>query len=211
MQPQRRAHTDGRRSRGDQSRDAVLRHGVELATIQGISGFSLAELATASGISKAGISGLFGPKDALQDAISQRARDILDERVFAPVRAADRGIVQLATLGNVWIDYLADPTVRGGCFFAPAFFEFDAQPGRLQDSLRQDMNSWLGGIESIITDSQERGEIIELADATDEAFTFFSLGVTTNTAIQIATKPGADARARRLWQSHIEQLRRNKI
>lgn len=210
MPPPNKPELDGRKSRGDRSRAEVLRHGVELATIHGINGFSLASLAAASGISKAGIAGLFGPKDALQEAITSRARQVLDQRIFAPVRAEGRGLAQLEALGTTWIDYLADPKVRGGCFFAPAFFELDAQPGFLRDSIREDMNAWVGGIATIISDAQLNAEIISSANAEDEAFTFFSLGVTTNTAIQLGTTSAAGERAQRLWQNHIERLRTNE-
>jgi len=198
---------DGRTVRGDRTRERVLAPGVELATVKGLERLSFADLANASGVSKAGIATLFGSKQELQTAIAARARQILDDRVFRLVLSAPRGLTRLATLGTVWLDYLADPQLRGGCFFAAAFFEFDAQPGPLREIVRDDMNRWLTGIQSMIEDGQSIGEIVDSVDAADEAFDFFSIGVTANAMIQLDLVDRPAVRARRVWSRHVELLR----
>ncbi len=203
----RRSALDGRRVRGDRTRESILLPGVRLATEKGLEGFSLAELAEASGVSKAGISTLFGSKHDLQAAITARARKVLDERVFAPVIAAPPGLARLVTLGSVWLDYLADPNLSGGCFFAAAMFELDAQPGPLREVIRSDMRRWVTAIRSMIEDGQAAGEIITSVDAIDEAFDLFSIGVTANAMIQLGVVDQPADRARRLWSQHIDRLR----
>lgn len=198
---------DGRKLRGDRTRETVLAPGVELATVKGLEGFSLADLAAASGVSKAGIATLFGSKQDLQTAIAARARQILDERVFGVVRAAPRGLARLATLGTVWLDYLADPDLRGGCFFAAASFELDAQPGPLREIVRDDMSRWITAIKTMIEDGQATGEIVESVEAGDEAFAFFSIGVTANAMIQLGVIDRPAERARRIWSQHLDRLR----
>lgn len=198
---------DGRKIRGDRTRDSVLAPGVELATVKGLEGFSFADLAEASGVSKAGIATLFGSKQELQTAITARARQILDERVLRLVMAAPRGLARLATLGTAWLDYLADPDLRGGCFFAAALFELDAQPGPLREIVRDDMSRWITGIQTMIEDGQATGEIVESVDAGDEAFGFFSIGVTANALIQLGVVDRPAERARRIWSQHLDRLR----
>lgn len=198
---------DGRRARGDRSRESVLAPAVALATVKGLQGFSLAELAEASGASKAGIATLFGSKEDLQAAIAARARQVLDERVFGPVLAAPRGLARLETLGTVWLDYLSDPHLQGGCFFAAAMFELDAQPGPLRELVRDDMGRWVTGIQAMIEDGQARGEIVGSVDAGDEAFDFFSIGVTANALIQLGALDRPAERARRTWARHVDRLR----
>lgn len=199
---------DGRRARGDRSRETVLAPAVQLATVKGLAGFSLADLAEASGATKAGIATLFGSKQDLQAAIADRARQVLDERVLRPVMAAPPGLARLRTLGTVWLDYLADPGLRGGCFFAAAMFELDAQPGPLRDVVRDDMAGWLRGIQSMIEDGQAAGEIATAVDPADEAFAFFSIGVTANGLIQLGIVDRPAHRARRIWERRLDQLKR---
>lgn len=198
---------DGRRARGDRTRESVLAPAVELATVKGLSGFSLSDLAEASGVSKAGIATLFGSKQSLQTAIADRARAVLEERVFRPVLSAPRGLPRLEVLGRMWLDYLADPALTGGCFFAAAMYEMDAQPGPLRELVLEDLGRWLKGIKAMIEDGQKAGEIVASANAADEAFDFFSIGVTANAMIQLGVPGRPAARARRVWASHVDRLR----
>ncbi|MDQ3756245.1 MAG: TetR family transcriptional regulator [Actinomycetota bacterium] len=198
---------DGRKLRGDRTREHVLAPAVALATVKGLNGFSFAELAEASGASKAGIATLFGSKQDLQAAIAERARQTLEERVFQPVRSAPRGVARLVTLGTAWLDYLADPALRGGCFFAAAMFELDAQPGPLRDLVHRDVSGWIGGIQAMIEDAQAMGEIADSVDAGDEAFQFFAIGMTANALIQLGVVDRPAERARRLWARHLDRLR----
>jgi AcrR family transcriptional regulator len=197
---------DGRLIRGDRTRARVLAPGVELATVKGLEAFSLGELAAASGVSKAGIVTLFGPKHDLQMAIAIRAREILHERVFAPTLAAPAGLAQLSTLGEVWLDYLTDPHLRGGCFFAAALFELDAQPGPLRDAVRHDMRRWLAAIQAMISHAQANGEVARSVNAEDEAFALFSLGITANAMIQLGVVERPAHGPRRVWRAHVERL-----
>jgi AcrR family transcriptional regulator len=199
---------DGRKVRGDRTRESVLAPAVALATVKGLAGFSLAELAEASGASKAGIATLFGSKHELQAAITARARHVLDERVLQPVMAAPPGLARLVTLGTVWFDYLADPGLRGGCFFAAAMFELDAQPGPLRDLVRADMTRWIRGIQAMVEDGQAAGEIVTSVNAADEAIAFFSIGVTANGLIQLGVVDRPAEQARRIWAQHVDRLRR---
>lgn len=198
---------DGRRVRGDRTRERVLSSGVALATLQGIDGFSLGELAGECGVAKASIAVLFGDKSELQRAIVVRARRILNERLFRPIGDVPDGIARLERLGSVWLDYLSDPDLRGGCFFAAALFELDARPGPLQNLVAADIDRWITGIQSMIEHGQSIGEIDDSVDAGDEALQFFTLGVTTNSLIQLGRSDDPAGRARRGWSNHVERIR----
>jgi AcrR family transcriptional regulator len=197
---------DGRKLRGDRSRDVVVDQGVRLATIKGLHGFSIGELAEQSGIAKANISVLFGSKADLHVAITNCARSRFTERVVDPIRSAPPGLAQLLALGESWFTYLSDPTLIGGCFFSAAMFELDAQPGSLRDTIRADMEAWLQAITAIIADAQRLGEVRKGVDATEKAIGFFSLGVSTNALIQLGIANQPALRARRVWRDAVNDL-----
>ena len=201
---------DGRRARGDRTRESVLAPAVALATVKGLEGFSLNELAEASGVSKGSIATLFGSKSDLQTAIASRARAVLEERVFTPVFEAPPGLARLERLGEVWLDYLSDPRLEGGCFFAAAFFELNSQPGPLRDMVRADMRRWVKGIEAMVEDGQAAGEIDPSVDPGDEAFEFFSTGVIANAMIQLGVGDRPAERARRVWARHVDRVRKKR-
>ena len=57
---------DGRRARGDRSRQRILELASEVATVEGLGGLSLSRLGEALQLSKSGVHALFGTKEELQ-------------------------------------------------------------------------------------------------------------------------------------------------
>ncbi|MHB8448859.1 MAG: TetR/AcrR family transcriptional regulator [Mycobacteriales bacterium] len=198
---------DGRTARGDRTRSSVLDVALGLATERGLDGFSLGDLAAESGVAKASIAAVFGGKNQLQRAIVETAREVLQRRLFDVVAGAPPGVARLERLGQTWFDYLSDPGLRGGCFFAAALFEFDARPGPLQNLISDDIHGWIGAITSMVETGQLRSEIDATLDPAVEALEFFTLGVTTNSLIQLRRGDDPAGRARRAWANHVERIR----
>src|SRR6195256_2569976 len=81
-----------RRSDGERSRNAILREAAQLATVEGISGLSIARLADAVGMSKSGLFAHFGSKEELQLATIETASALFSELVIEPASAAPTGL-----------------------------------------------------------------------------------------------------------------------
>ncbi len=73
--------------RGDQTRRAVLRRAVDIASVDGLEGLSIGRLATELGISKSGLFAHFGSKEELQLATIRAARRIYADAVVEPAFA----------------------------------------------------------------------------------------------------------------------------
>ena len=84
--PQRRPRADGERTRG-----AILRAAASLATVDGLEGLSIGNLAAAIGMSKSGLYAHFGSKQELQLATVEAADQIFQETVVQPALAAPPG------------------------------------------------------------------------------------------------------------------------
>ena len=80
---ERRPRADGERTRG-----AILRAAAALATVDGLEGLSIGNLAAAIGMSKSGLYAHFGSKLELQLATVQEAGRIFADEVVAPALAA---------------------------------------------------------------------------------------------------------------------------
>src|ERR1700740_2025899 len=87
---QRRPRADGARTRG-----AILRAAASLATVDGLEGLSIGNLAAAIGMSKSGLYAHFGTKQELQLATVDEAERILTEEVVRPALEASPGLGQL--------------------------------------------------------------------------------------------------------------------
>ena len=73
---------DGRRARGEKTRDAILARAVQIASQEGLEGLSIGRLATDLGVSKSGLFAHFGSKTELQLATVDAARHIFIHEVI---------------------------------------------------------------------------------------------------------------------------------
>ena len=122
-----------RRADGERTRGAILRAAASLATVDGLEGLSIGNLAAATGISKSGLYAHFGTKQELQLATVTEAERILTEEVIQPALAARPGLAQLAAICEAYFSYLQRRVFPGGCFFAATALEMGARPGPVKD------------------------------------------------------------------------------
>src|SRR4029077_9940670 len=128
--PPRQPRADGERTRG-----AILRAAASLATVDGLEGLSIGNLAIATGISKSGLYAHFGSKQELQLATVDEAERILTEEVIQPALAARPGLAQLAAACEAFFSYVERRVFPGGCFFAATSLEMGSRPGPVRDRL----------------------------------------------------------------------------
>src|SRR5256885_14793605 len=73
-----------RRSDGERSRKTILRTAASLATVDGLEGISIGNLAAHIGMSKSGLYAHFGSKEELQLATVETALEIFGAEVLEP-------------------------------------------------------------------------------------------------------------------------------
>ncbi len=167
--------TDGRRARGDVSRQAVMSVAVDLATVSGLDGLSIGGLASAVSMSKGGIAGLFGSKEELQLATVASAAEIFQRIVIAPALTAPAGLPRLRALIESWLDYSETRVFPGGCFFAAVTSEYRSRPGAIRDAVTANLLRWRTFLAEAITRAVATGELAEGTDATQLAFEISAL------------------------------------
>ncbi|HEU5391680.1 MAG TPA: TetR/AcrR family transcriptional regulator [Streptosporangiaceae bacterium] len=121
------------RADGERTRGAILRAAASLATVEGLEGLSIGNLAAAIGMSKSGLYAHFGSKEELQLATVAEAERILTEEVIQPALAARPGLAQLAAACEAYFSYLQRRVFPGGCFFAATALEMGTRPGPVKD------------------------------------------------------------------------------
>jgi AcrR family transcriptional regulator len=197
----RRSIAEARRTR-----ETIERHATDLATTIGLEGLSIGRLALDLGMSKAGVIGHFGTKEALQLAVIETAVETFVERVWAPAAAAAPGRSRLEALCDAWLDYLASDELQGGCFLTAAACEFDGRPGPVREAIATAVRAWLQVLAAEAATAIANGEI---AGASPEqvAFELNALTQAANQAQQLLDDPTAFDRARRAMHRLLgEQL-----
>jgi len=176
---------DGRLRRGRQTREAVLRHAVDLASSRGLAGVSVGALAAASGISKSGLHALFGSKEALDAAILRRGIELTEAAVVRPALAAPPGLARLRTVVDAYLDWVERPALPGGCLVAALTAELDSQPGPLRDQLNGVLDLWLGLLARGAREAVESGELTAGTDPQQLAVELHALLMSANHMLRL--------------------------
>ncbi|MCP2273743.1 TetR/AcrR family transcriptional regulator [Actinokineospora diospyrosa] len=174
------ARVDGRVQRGNHTRGLIVARAVEIASIEGLTSLSLGRLASDLEISKSGVFGLFGSKEELQLATIDAALRIYVDTVVAPVLEQPAGIDKVWRLCLSWQDYSRGRVFPGGCFFFAVSAEFDAQPGRVRDTLAALSAKWSALIARTLDDARAAGELTGEVDSDQLAFELIAFMETAN-------------------------------
>src|SRR6201995_4620894 len=162
---QRRPRADGERTRS-----AILHTAVSLATVDGLEGLSIGNLAAAIGMSKSGLYAHFGSKQELQLATVEEAGRIFAEEVVQPALAAPAGLAQLVAVCEAFFDHLKRRTFPGGCFMASAALEMGTRPGPVKELVAAFQAQFVGLIRGFAAAAIDQHELPATDDPDRLAF-----------------------------------------
>ncbi|HZX56073.1 MAG TPA: TetR/AcrR family transcriptional regulator [Ilumatobacteraceae bacterium] len=176
------------RADGVRTREAIVREAVSLATVEGLEGLSIGNLASALDMSKSGIYAHFGSKQDLQLATVDEAARIFQTQVIEPALAAPPGLGQLIAVCDAFFDYLARRTFPGGCFFASAVLEMGSRPGPVKEEIAAFQTGFTAVIRQFAVTALERGEL-DNEDPDSLAFELNGIILATNAHFVIHQDP----------------------
>lgn len=177
------------------TREAILGEVVSEASVAGLDGITIGTLAGRLEMSKAGVVGPFGSKEALQLEALERAAAIFRAEVWDPAADRPAGRERLEAIVEAWLAHLAGRTFPGGCFLTQAAADFDARPGPVRDEVRAINRRWKRALAGEVEAALERGEVADI-DPAQAAFEVNAIAQGVNQAIQLEDDPGAVARGR---------------
>jgi AcrR family transcriptional regulator len=167
------------------TREAIIREAVERGSIDGLEGLTIGKLAGALRMSKAGVIGRFGDKEALQLAALDSAIATFRREVWE--RAADEpaGIARLQAVGEAWMSYLERDVFPGGCLLTAAAAEFDGRPGRLHDAIKDALDLWGRVLAREASIARDAGDLPDDLAPEQVAFEMNAVAMAVNQARQL--------------------------
>ncbi len=147
------------RADGERTRSAILRAAASMATVDGLEGLSIGNLAAAIGMSKSGLYAHFGSKQELQLATVEEAGRIFQEEVVQPALAAPPGLAQLAAVCEAFFEHLQRRTFPGGCFMASAALEMGTRPGPVKELVAAFQAQFVGLIRGFAATALDQHEL----------------------------------------------------
>jgi len=198
---------DGRRRRGNRTRESILQAAADLASVEGLEGLTIGRLATALGLSKSGLFAHFGSKEELQLATIDAARRRFVDHVVKPSRGLPRGRARLEALMNDWLAYYREQVFEGGCFFHAVKAEFDSRADSpVREVVAADAREFIGFLEREVAKAQAAGELDPSVDVVQVAFELDALGAAAHQHYQLMRDPAVFDRAASAIRSRLDAL-----
>jgi AcrR family transcriptional regulator len=176
----------------------------QLATVEGLHGLTIGQLAEQTGMSKSGLFAHFGSKEELQLATIATAEEIFEDEVLRPAMGVD-GRARVEALCEGFLSHVDRGVFPGGCFFASAAAELDTRPGRVRDRVVEIYRAWTELIEAAVRTGQERREIDPAADPAQLTFEFNALLAEANGVYLLSGDRQAFDMARRGIADRLER------
>jgi AcrR family transcriptional regulator len=198
---------DGRRRRGNRTRESILQAAADLASVEGLEGLTIGRLATELGMSKSGLFAHFGSKEELQLATIDAARRRFVEHVVKPSRHLPRGRERVEALVRDWLAYYRAEVFAGGCFFHTVKAEFDSRPSsQVRRVVAEDAREFLAFLTREVRKAQEAGDLDASVEAEQVAFELDALGAAAHQQFQLTHDPAVFDRAERAIRTRIDAL-----
>jgi AcrR family transcriptional regulator len=198
---------DGRRRRGNRTRESILQAAADLASVEGLEGLTIGRLAAELGMSKSGLFAHFGSKEELQLATIDAARRRFVEHVVKPSRGLPRGRARVEALLQDWLSYYRAEVFSGGCFFHTVKAEFDSRPSSaVRQVVTEDAREFLAFLTREVRKAQEAGDLDASVEAEQIAFELDALGAAAHQQFQLMHDPAVFDRAERAMTDRIGAL-----
>ncbi len=188
-------HANASPTKGERTREAILDEAARLATVDGLEGLSIGQLAHSTGMSKSGLYAHFGSKLDLQLATVEAARQTFVAEVLVPALRVRKGIERLMALCEAFLSHVERRVFPGGCFFAAAAVDVGTRPGPVHDAIVAQRLDWLALLERLAREAAELGQLDSTADPAQLAFELQALLVAANTSFILQGDPAVFERA----------------
>lgn len=166
----RKPSTD-RVSRGVQSRNRILEHGIQTASEHGLEALTIGRMAAKLRMSKSGLFAHFGSKRNLQLAVIAGAREKFEEMVLQPATEEDvKGIHRLWRLCDLRLKNLEGRALPSGYFFTGVFMEYGGRSGAIPQAIRTVAKLWFDALQQSTLDAQRANELKSNPNAATMAF-----------------------------------------
>ena len=198
-------------TKGEITRERILSKALQVASVQGLSGLTIGELAQALQLSKSGLVAHCQSKERLQAAVLDAAAEAFTAQVVKPALALPRGEPRVVALFDNWLRWALSDQLPGGCVFVAAGAELDDQPGFLQEKLREPQARWFDVAVRAAATAVEVGHFDEDTDPHQFAFELQSIYLGFHHSHRLLRRPDAAERTQRAFQRLLHSARSKPV
>ncbi len=191
-------------SKGTVTRDRILDQALSDASLSGLEGLSLGQLAGEVGMSKSGLFAHFGSKEELQKQVLGAAAELFGRIVVKPALTAPRGLPRVRAMFEGWLRWERSEHIPGGCVFTHAAAELDDKPGPVRDALASWQRQWKEMLARAVSIAVEEKHFKNGLNTQQFAFQMFGIVFAYYHSKRLLDEPNAEAQARAAFESLVE-------
>jgi len=188
------------------SKQRILQRAYQLGGLYGLESLTIGQLAGELGMSKAGVYGHFGSKQALQLETIRYAFAVFLRDVIQPAEAEPDGVPRLWAVCNTLVSYSTQTGLHGGDFWVTVFHEYGSRSGPVRDSVERNFGGWMRRLEELIAAAVELGQLVP-CDPAQLAFEIQALLNAGGHVFRLCHDPKAPERGRAAIRQRLETLR----
>lgn len=193
---------------GRRTKAVILDTALKIASLAGIEGLTIGELAKAVGMSKSGLFAHFQGKDNLQLSVLQAATDRFVDAVMKPAFRQPRGEPRVRAFFYNWLEHLDDQAaLPGGSVLISASIELDDRPGVLRDFVQKAQKDLIKNIEIAAQLAVDEGHFRKDLDIEIFAWTVYSFVLGYHHFKRMLEDPMAESHVKRSFKALLEVSR----
>jgi len=193
-------------TKGQKTREEILRLALELACSTGLEGMSIGALASKVGLSKSGLYAHFSSKEALQCAVLDAAREHFVNAVLIPAFKAPRGVPRIEQLCVLWTKW-EDEKNNAGCSLMAAATDFDDRPGPVHDKVADMIDKMINTFSRAAEIAIEEGHFSADLDTRQFGYECWGILLARQQLRRLLNAKDADSLAMQAYTSLIDRSR----
>lgn len=146
-------------TKGQRTREFILEKSAAVFNQHGYAASSLSDLMLATGLEKGGIYNHFASKEQLALESFDYASALIEKRFELRLEGRTLALERLRALMEVFLEFIHDPVLPGGCPVLNAAIEADDSNEKLRERIRLVLNSWRTRIQGIVEKGVSLGEL----------------------------------------------------
>lgn len=163
------------RTKAEKTRAYIIEKAAPIFNMKGFAGTSMADLTTATGLTKGAIYGNFKDKDEVALAVYDYNLSLVIEGLTLVMEQHTHMVQKLRAMAGFYREEYKRALTRGGCPILNTAVEADDSHPLLKQRSTDTLLSWKSTIEKIIAKGKTRGEIKPEANGSAFAATFIAL------------------------------------
>lgn len=187
------------------TRTRLIDVGLDQVSASGLSGVTLGQLASATGMSKSGLFAHFRSKEQLQIELLDEAARVADRVVVEPAMQDAEGMPRLTALVRNWLGWTRRAGLSGGCPVAAALFELDDAEGEIRAHAERLEAHWRALLRQLVTKAKQLGHLAHGTDCDQFVWELCGIYLSHHVSSRFLREADADARAELAFAALLER------